>query len=266
MDILYLDLWFILNLLCDYLLCLLTARAAGLCLRRLRYALAALAGAVYACAAYLPALRFLAYPGWKLLAGGLMAWIAFGAEAHPLRCTLLFFAVSAFFGGALLALSGGRPLCLSLQELLLAFLLCYGLGTLLFRFRSLLQSRQFRAVRVEHCGRFASFQALLDTGNGLRDPVSGARVVIASPRALAGILRENTALFDTLAPVELQELSAQIPVLSGRLRLLPFSAVGGKGLLPAFRPERLFIDGREERDYLIAVSPQTVGDGFDAII
>ena len=100
MEVLYLDLWFGLNLLCDYLLCLLTARAAGLCLKRPRYALAALLGAVYACAAYLPGLALLSLPGWKLLCGALMGWIAFGAEAHPLRCLLLFFAVSASFGGA----------------------------------------------------------------------------------------------------------------------------------------------------------------------
>lgn len=266
MDVLYLDLWFGLNLLCDYLLCLLTARAAGLCLKRLRYLFAALWGAVYACAAALPPLAFLALPGWKLLAGAAMAWIAFGAERRPLRCILLFFAVSAAFGGALLALTGGRPLRFSLRDLLLSFLLCYGIGTLLFRCQSLLRERQIRSVRVEHAGGCAVFNALLDTGNQLRDPVSGAKVLIASPRALETILRDSAALFETLGPVQMQTLSEQIPELAGRLRLLPFSAVGGKGLLPAFRPERLFIDGRERRDYLIAVSPQTAGDDYEAII
>ena len=266
MDVLYLDLWFGLNLLCDYLLCLLTARAAGLALRRPRYGLAALLGASYACAAYSPGLAFLALPGWKLLAGALMGWIAFGAERRPLRCILLFFAVSASFGGALLALTGGRPLCFSLRDLLLSFLLCYGIGTLLFRCHALLRERQTQEVRVEHGGRSASFRALHDTGNSLRDPVSGSRVLIATPDALKGILREYATLFEHLGPVQLQELSAQIPELAGRLRLLPFSSVGGKGLLPAFRPERLFIDGRERRDYLVAVSPQSAGDDYEGII
>ena len=266
MEVLYLDLWFGLNLLCDYLLCLLTARAAGLCLKRPRYALAALLGAAYACAAYLPGLALLSLPGWKLLCGALMGWIAFGAEARPLRCILLFFAVSASFGGALLALSGGRPLRLSLRALVLSFLLCYGIGTLLFRFHALLRDRQTSAVQVTQGGRRADFRALLDTGNCLRDPLSGEKVLIASPNALRGILGENTSLFEKLGPLELIALSAQIPELSGRLRLLPYSAVGGKGLLPVFRPEGLSIDGQERRDYLIAVSPQTAGEGFEAII
>ena len=266
MDVLYLDLWFALNLFCDYLLCLLTARAAGLCLKRVRYVLAALVGAVCACAAALPPLAVLSLPGWKLLTGALMGWIAFGAERRPLRCILLFFAVSAAFGGALLALTGGRTLRVSLRALLLSFLFCYGTGMLLFRCQTLVREHRTQAVRIEHRGRSAVFRALLDTGNSLRDPVSGARVLIATPRALEGILRENAALFDRLGPLQLQELSAQIPELAGRLRLLPYSAVGGPGLLPAFRPDRLFIDGREQSGYLIAVSPQTAGDDYEAII
>lgn len=266
MDQVYLDLWFGLNLLCDYLLCLLTARVAGLCLKRVRYALSALCGALLACAALFPAFGFLSLPGWKLLSGVFMGWIAFGAERYPLRCMLLFFAVSSSFGGALLALSGGRPLTLSLRDLFFSFLFCYGIGALLFRFRGLLRERETRPVDVEHCGRKAHFDALLDTGNSLRDPVSGARVLIATPRALQGILRENTALFATLGPLQLQTLSAQIPEFAGRLHLLPYSAVGGSGLLPVFRPERLFIDGKERKDYLIAISPQTAGDDFEGII
>ena len=266
MDVLYLDLWFGLNLLCDYLLCLLTARAAGLSLKRPRYALAALLGAVYACAAYLPSFQPLSRPGWKLLTGVGMAWTAFGDETHPLRCILLFFAVSAAFGGTLLALTGGKPLSFSLRELLLSFLLCYGIGRLLFRCHVLIQDRQTQAIRVEHGGHSARFYALLDTGNRLRDPVSGSKVLIASPRALREILRANTGLFERLGPVQLQTLSEQIPEFAGRMRLLPYTALGGEGLLPVFRPDRLFIDGQERNDYLIAVSPQAAGDDHDAII
>ena len=266
MDVLYLDLWFGLNMLCDYLLCLLTARAAGLGLKRLRYALAALWGALYASAACTPPLAFLSLPCCKLLSGALMGWIAFGKERHLLRCLLLFFAVSTSFGGALLALSGGEPLRFSLSELLLSFLFCYGIGLLLFRFHALLQERQLCSINVEHGGRCARFRALLDTGNRLRDPVSGAKILIASPRALEGILRDSAALFEKLGPVQLQCLSDQIPELAGRLRLLPFSSVGGRGLLPVFRPEHLYINGTERDDYLIAISPQSAGIDHDGII
>lgn len=266
MEVLYLDLWFCLNFLCDYLLCLVTARAAGLCLKRQRYMLAAMLGAIYACAAVLPGFAFLGKTAWKLTAGLLMSWIAFGEERRPLRCILLFFTVSASFGGALLALSGGQPIRLSLRSLLFAFLLCYGVGVLLFRCHALLSERETKTVAVELGGRRAQFSALRDTGNALRDPLTGSRVLIASPQALRTIFREDTALFAELDAIQLQTLSASVPLLAGKLRLLPYAAVGGRGLLPVFPPERVFIDGTESHDYLVAVSPQAFGDGFEAIL
>ena len=266
MEVLYLDLWFGLNLLCDYLLCLVTARTAGLRLRRRRYALAALLGAIYACAACLPGFLFLGAPAWKLIAGGLVAYVAFGGERDPLRCAMLFFAVSASFGGALLALSGGRPIRLSLRSLLFSFLLCYGIGMLLFRCHALLREREIPLVTVELCGRSAQFPALRDTGNALTDPLTGARVLIASPTALQALLGADTALLTALDPIQLQALSAEIPALAGKLRLLPCSTVAGRSLLPVFPPDRLLIDGQESHDYLVAISPHAIGDGFDAIL
>lgn len=266
MEILYLDLWFALNLLCDYLLCLLTARAAGLYLRRRRYLLAALLGAAGAAAAYLPGFGFFAQGGGKLLLGAGMAAIAFGSERRPLRCALLFFAVAAAFGGALSLLLGPGPPRLSLRALLFSFLFCYGVGALLFRCHSLLQEQQAARVRLEQGGGTACFRALRDTGNRLRDPVSGASVLVASPEALKGVLGENAALFSALDPVSLLALSPQIPELPA-LRLLSFSSLGReRGLLPAFRPARLWIDGRERRDVLVAVSPQASGEGYEAIL
>lgn len=265
MKTLYLDLWFGLNLLCDYLLCLVTARAAGLRLKRKRYLGAALLGALQACAAFLPGFSFLSSIGWKLLGGLAIGLLAFGSEKHPVRCILLFFAVSAAFGGTLLALSGGRPIRLSLYGLLSAFLLCYGIGTLLFRCQTLLQERQILPVSLRFGGRCARFPALRDTGNTLRDPLSGAKILIVSPTALHPIFLEDTALFQ-LDPVELQALSTEIPLLAGRLRLLPYSAVGGSGLLPIFAPEELWIDGKENHDCLVAVSSQVAGDGYEAIL
>ena len=44
MTVVYIDSVFVLNTLMDYLLCLVTARLAGIPLRRRRYLLAALAG------------------------------------------------------------------------------------------------------------------------------------------------------------------------------------------------------------------------------
>ena len=73
MTVVYVDSVFLLNGAMDYLLCLVTARLAGVPLRRRRYALAAMLGGSYAAAVFLPGCGFLASWPVKLAAGVLMA-------------------------------------------------------------------------------------------------------------------------------------------------------------------------------------------------
>ena len=82
MDVIYIDSLFGLNLLIDYCLVLVSARVCGVVLRRWRYALAALIGALYAALMVLPGFGWLANGMMKLALGAAMALIAFGGEAH----------------------------------------------------------------------------------------------------------------------------------------------------------------------------------------
>lgn len=260
MEVIYVDRFFLLNLLIDYLLCLLSARVCGLVLRRRRYLLAALLGAGYAVLTLLPGLAFLSGGVWKLAAAALMAAIAYGGEARALRCAAVFLCVSAAFGGALWALSlaGGRPV-FDTRVLILSFALIYAGLELLFRGRAKLPDRPRAEVRLILGGRESRFMALVDTGNCLSDPATGAAVMLACPHALAPLFPGTDLGAD---PVTL----ASLPSLTGRFRLLPFSAVGGRGLLPVFRPERLSVGGEERRDLLVAVSAAAQGDGFEGIL
>ena len=105
MTVVYVDSVFLLNGAMDYLLCLVTARLAGVPLRRRRYALAAMLGGSYAAAVFLPGCGFLASWPVKLAAGVLMALVAFGGEQYLLRLTLLLFALSCGLAGGVLGLS-----------------------------------------------------------------------------------------------------------------------------------------------------------------
>ena len=96
MTVVYLDSVFTLNTLMDYLLCLATARLAGIPLRRGRYLLAALAGGAYAAAVFLPFGGFLSQAPAKAAAGVLLALIAYGGEERLLRLTALFFGLSCW--------------------------------------------------------------------------------------------------------------------------------------------------------------------------
>lgn len=265
MGTIYLDSLFLLNFVIDYLLCLVSARVCGLILRRGRYLVAALVGAAYAVCLYLPGLELLRLWAMKLMLWLVLGLIAFGREERLLRCAVVFAAVSAAFGGFIWAieLMGGYP-AFDMRTMLLAFALCYTLLRLLFRNKARLVEAKRAKIRLELSGHTAEFMALVDTGNALRDPVSGRAVLLASPHALAPLFPGREELLDMEA-VELMELARNIEELCGRFRLVPYSSIGGSGLLAAFSPDRACVDEKEET-IVAAISSVASGDGFEGII
>lgn len=274
METIYVDSLFCLNLLADYLLCLVSARACGLYLRRMRYFTAALIGAAYSVCVFLPGMAFLMTAAGKLVCLLLMGLIAFGCEKHPFRCTLVFLAVSAGFAGMAWGISmaaglsspAGIYLPVSFKVSLLSFALCYGLSSLFFSRRGSTAQRRLVSVHLEHLGSSSDFKALYDTGNSLSDPSSGKKVMVVSRRVLVPIFGRDSPLLSGDDAIGIIQRSAADPALFGKLRLIPYSALGGQGLLPAFQADRLFTDGKAADNILIAVSPRLSGEDFDAII
>ena len=121
-------------------------------------------------------------------------------------------------------------------------------------------------MEVQLLGRSCAFTAIADSGNCLSDPLTGSAVAVACPHALAPLFGPAEPLLDITDPVELLSAAGAYPELKGRLRLIPFSALGGGGLLPVFRPDRLLIGGKEDRERLIAISPEAAGPGFEGIV
>lgn len=265
MRTIYLDSLFILNFVTDYFLCLISGRICGLILRRGRYLAAAFAGAAYAVCLYLPGFEILQIWAMKLALWLLMGIIAFGREERLLRCALVFAAVSAAFGGFIWAieLAGGYP-AFDMRSMLLSFALCYTLLRLIFRDKLRLAEAKRVKIRLELSGKETEFMALVDTGNHLRDPVSGAAVLLASPHALSPLFPGREELLYTEA-VELLELSQSIDELRGRFCLIPYTSVGGSGLLCGFRADSAEVDGNK-REIRAAISAAASGDGFEGII
>ena len=265
MEIIYVDSMFFLNLVIDYLLLSCTAAVCGLGTKRLRYLSGALIGAAYSVAVYIPGWSFLSSPLMKLLSALLMALAAYGGEKSVLRCSLTFLAVSAAFGGFVycITLTGRRP-AFDMRTLILSFSLCYSLLMLVFRYRAARCDRGFTDVEIELEGKSVRFRAMRDTGNELCDPISGLSVMVVCPHAIRGLFPENVKLpFDDA--VAFLEAAANLPMLEGRVRLIPYSAVGSSGMLPAFKADRVLVNG-EKREIMTAISEEVWGDGFEGII
>lgn len=278
--VVYLDQVFLLNFVVDYLLLLCSGRLAGEVLCRRRLALGAAIGAGYAGAACLPGLGFLLHPLCKVGAGVFTVLAGYGGSRRLLRLSLVFFAVSAAFGGGILALQllGGPGLTLGngvvsapldLKVVLLSAAGCYGLITLVFQRTARHSPRRELAPAVLTLGkRQVVLTALVDTGNTLTDPVSGRPVLVAEGEKAERLFPEGSAP----GPEELRDPASALERLRKaglRCRLLPYQAVGVEcGLLLALRLDRVRVGEEDYGPLLVALSPTrlTDGGGYCALI
>ena len=276
MTVIYVDTLFLLNAIIDYLLLLSAARLAGEPLRRLRFALGAVLGGLYAVALFLPGLGFLANPLCRLASALLMLLLAYGGGRRLLRQGLLFLLLTCALGGGVVAIGllgqGGLTLGngvfysgLDLKTVLLSAAVCYGVLTVVFRrlaaHTSL--SGELVKVRLSLLGRQLELTALVDTGNTLTDPVSGRPVMVAEGESLAGLFpRERRP-----DSADLRDPAGGLERLGrgewrGRFRLLPYRSVGmDRGLLLAVRVDEAVLGDRRQGPILVALSPTPVSDG-----
>ena len=273
--VLYADILFALNALVDYLLLLLSARAAGEPLRRGRFILAAALGGVYAVAIFAPGCSFLSRGVYKALSAGMMLVVAYGASRAIWKQSAIFLALTCALGGGIMAvgmmdgarLSLGRGVVYSVPDLKLVLLSgagCYVVLSFVMPklCRHTVVRGELRPVTFELYDRRIHLTALIDTGNTLTDPGSGRQVPVAEARALSELfpLSHRPAGEDLLDPVSgMTRLNTG--EWKGRFSLLPYRAVGvERGFLLAVRMDRVIIGEREEGT-LVALSPTPVSDG-----
>lgn len=243
----YLDLVMVLNFLVDFLLLLGTNRLSGFPAQGWHCAAAAMVGAVYSGACLLPGFRFLGNFLWRCVSLGLMSVMAFGWDAGALKRGSIFLLLSMAMGGIALSLGRGNIL-----SLVLCGAVCLVLSIL--SFGGQVGGRAYVPLKIDHEGHSVSLIALKDTGNTLRDPVTGEQVLIISPEA-AGKLTG-------LSPEQLQHPMETLvfhPV-SG-LRLIPYRSVGNAGgFLLAKRFSEVTIGDRKQ-SALVAFAAEGLGKG-----
>lgn len=245
------------NFLIDYLLLLCTLRLAGLPPRRVRLALAALLGAVYAAAQlWLPCQAWTLAP--VLLA---MCFVAFGRTERFLKLTLLFCLLSCALGGGVVLLGSALGSLYPLMRGVLyaelpwgvfftAAALCYLLFTLAFRGGAKHDGGELVRVQIECRNHHVTLTLLRDTGNTLTDPMTGAGVPVIGAQALAPLLGKETVA------------AIRHGAVPEGFSTLKYCAVGvPEGILPAFRCDGLWVDGASLGPRLVALTPHSLSDG-----
>ncbi|MBE3520294.1 MAG: sigma-E processing peptidase SpoIIGA [Firmicutes bacterium] len=253
----YADVLFLVNFAANYLLLTATARLSRRRARRGRITLSALGGALYAAFALVPGLEPLYAWPVRLMAGALMVLISF-PDARGAGVYLLFLSfylcctVAAGTAMALLSLVQSLR-SYSLADRLwspaswwtvLVGLLVAAAIPLLLALSSQKPGSPFLQVELEVDGKSVTLVGLLDTGNDLRDPLSGLPVIVVDLDSLKSILSGETLDFFSSNWESIGENLALDP-MARRLRLIPYCGISGKrGVLPGFIPDKVLVSGR----------------------
>lgn len=243
--VIYLDLVLGLNFLVDLLLILGTNRLCGFPMGIARSAAAAALGAVYAAGAMLPGFWFLGSTFWRLVFLAIMGLIAFGRNHSAWKRTGIFVLLSMAMGGIAVGIDRQGIPALLLSALSVWVLSRIGFG-------SRVGGKEYIPVTVTTEDRTVMVIALKDTGNSLRDPISGEQVLVMGPEAAGKLLNlEGEALRYPLEALHRHP----------GLRLIPYSAVGQScGFLLAKRFANVKI-GQRQCTAVVAFAPDTIGAG-----
>lgn len=227
----YADILFLVNLYVDYFILLAVKNFLHLQTKSSRILLASLAGALFSLLSLFIYITIINYI-LAFIFGFFICSFAFYTREKIvlLKSYICFVFLSFAFSGIVFFLSsftanayviGGKPYFQISPILLflftvLSYLICEGYR--LFR-GSLSSDFNFCKIIVEQNGEEFELFAKKDTGNSLTEPFSGLPVIVAEKNSFKKITNKPNEVF----------------------RLVPFNSLGGNGLLPAFKPEKVYV-------------------------
>lgn len=187
-----------------------------------------------------PCLHILGTGVIRLCAMTVSALLTFGFRRSSVRNVLTFIFLHLLVTG--ITQSGSVP----------ALLLCF-FG--IFIVNTGKKGQNLIPVELSYGGKTLTLTALRDTGNTLRDPVTGRQVLIVE----ADIAGKLTGL----TPADLQDPVNTMGTIPG-LRLIPYKTVGNTGFLLGLNIPQAKI-GNRQGSAIVAFSPHSLGTNFQAL-
>lgn len=240
--IVYVDVLIVLNILVNYFMLLAVRKITRAHTSRWRIALGSLVGGVSSMLIFIEDLGII-MTVLKLITAFLMTVITFGIKPLKSLFKKLFwlFAISFVFGGLMFAVyiffdadiliytNGIVYFDIDVTFLVVCSVFSYIVITIITKLtdKKAPKNKEYY-VTIHQNGKSISCNALMDTGNNLREPFSSLPVIMAE-----------------------KELFNHFHIPEEKLRLIPVSTVNGDSLIKAFRPECLQInDFKTDKIYI----------------
>ena len=250
MQTIYIDVLLCVNLVINYLLLSATGFYTHTKISIGRLIFGAAVGALCSLTILLPKLSFFPDTALKLAVGTVTVFCTYGKKTIKsfLRLYAVFLTATFFFCGIMIALwyvftpknliIKNSVIYLNISPVMLVIysVICYILFKIIHSLAGRIETKDtvciltvqqgFNAVRVK---------AMIDTGNSLKEPFSQSPVIVM-PR--------STALAVTPKEIEEYECVTTLKYRDSinKVRFVPFTSVGGKGIMPCFTAEKIFIN------------------------
>ncbi len=268
MQKIYLELVFLDNFIINLLIIFCASALTKAKIRLARFILAACAGGVYACMVFLIQGAGLSV-GIKIAVSLLMCFIAFFSKLQKsfLKSVCAFYAVSFIFAGAIYAamyslgdpvLSGGA---IAVRPLLRYILIGLGAGTVLVYVFSRIHKRVLckesltAKITLVTKGRQKKVKAFIDTGNTVRESLSGLGVIfVTQPVA--------KALFDKDI---LDVMLCRGDTPTKRLRIIACATAAGQSVFYGMEIDEAIFGSAKIRA-VVCVAKGALAHGCDAIV
>lgn len=273
----YVDLYFLINFSMDFLCFFLLSKLLSVKLSFGRTIAASLLGGLYANLALFLPLSSLPALLLDMAACTLMCAVALLRRHEGKRLplyALVYIAVSMVLGGAMTALFHlfnrlelplGEVAQDDLSVWLLALLAIVGglITHLCGRFFSKRGTRRHATLSLRYGSCTCTLGALCDTGNLLREPMSGKLCIVVERERLRGLLPDDLLT----ASAAVSSDPARYARYAGRIRLLPAASATGERMLLGLRLDNVTLDsggGPHAVDAFIV--PTSLGGTADALI
>lgn len=273
--VVYADVLVCINLLITYIFIVCVRVFTSTPSRKWGVAVASLLGGISSLVIFFPDTGVILSVIYKLVTGGMIVFLAFFPRRMKIfvKLMLSFFGVSFLFGGAMFALemtvdphnifyyNGTVYFDMTIPYLIGVVFIIYGsfLAFDYFLTRHAAKNEiydvliTFRDVSV-------TVRGMVDTGNNMRDGLSGNSVFV-------GELSSLMPLFSQEEREYLKNSTASVPPasLSRYFRLLPCGTVSGGGILPGIVPDKVFVRVRrkytEMKNITLAITGEYLSSG-----
>lgn len=251
-----LESYLLINIMMNALILDLAARALGR-QHPLRVLIAAVLGGIWAVFIYIPQTKWMGSLHMRIIMPAVMALTACGAQ------NMRDFASLAAAVMCMTMLLGGGALLISLMsggwgwgQLGWCLTLCGAAGLWLTSTHIKRCWGWELKLVIQKAGVACRLIALVDTGNRLREPVSGAAVLITSERSVRALLPEGFNARDGILPAR-------------DWRMVYYTALGEHGRMKCFRPDSVQVRAGNlaatHSNIWVAVYPDELPDGAQAL-